>query len=241
MELENAVHFLMYNYFKLTFSHGEDKKKVLNACIKRAYSDAAQQGAFHALLKEDTLKKKAKKAQDKSTKTITEALEKLLEHDAVRFENWHHETCNALCDTYKNVCSKNNILFSYGNAQKWVNMSLKYLSMLNEIYKVYRPGCEFCKAYSANIEKYRSEFHVPVDSYIIETVWDEDTILPLKNNWTEKRGAYSSSKITPWSKWTEKEYSEFQNSLSSSGLLTDSPLDWENQAWIEAACTRRKS
>ena len=62
------------------------------------------------------------------------------------FDKWHKECCDKLIKTFEKQ------LFSYGQAQKWINMSLKNLSMLE--HKLVERQYEF--------------FHIPIDNYIIE-------------------------------------------------------------------------
>ena len=62
--------------------------------------------------------------------------------------------------------------------------------------------------------------------------------LPLSVIQTNKEGKNSSK---PWSKWNYEEYIAFQNcirkAISESGY--NSPIEWENAAWIEVAEYRK--
>ena len=62
------------------------------------------------------------------------------------FDKWHKECCDKLIKTFDKQ------LFTYGQAQKWINMSLKNLSMLDHQL----------------IEKQYEFFHVPIDNYIVD-------------------------------------------------------------------------
>lgn len=142
------------------------------------------------------------------------------------FNNEHHEICKKLIECVndesnllKSLESETNI-FSYGQAQKWINMTLKYMWLLGFLEN-----------------KIKTEYlHVPVDSYIIKAVWEKENItLPivkkLKNG---SRGAYSSEKVKSWSKWDYDDYKEFQRSLKDA-LGNENRIEWEHSAWIEFA------
>lgn len=64
----------------------------------------------------------------------------------VEFDDWHKKACDNLISCFHDV------LFTYGQAQKWLNMTLKNLSMLN---------------HSEVQEKYEF-FHVPVDNILLK-------------------------------------------------------------------------
>lgn len=119
---------------------------------------------------------------------------------------------------------------TYGQAQKWVNMTMKYLYILG-----YVP------------EKVVPFLHVPVDDFMLEAVWsanhgedrDKDRLrngmknpdkLPFADS---KSKSYGSAKILKWSKWDAKKYEEYQagirNALEGSDI---SPIVWEGDAWM---------
>ncbi len=62
-----------------------------------------------------------------------------------QFDNMHENACNELITTFDNQ------EFTIGQAQKWINMTFKYLHLLDyvKVQKVY----EFC--------------HIPIDSYML--------------------------------------------------------------------------
>ncbi len=219
MKLEHAIEFLMYSYFKLRLEDGKDPEKVLNASINRAYLDATQQGAYNTLIPKGDKGGLSENAKEKGYDKLKGAIQELLEKDW-EFEKWHEDICKKLCgEVYREVCyAYGKDTFSYGNAQKWVNMSLKYLCILYQIYKKYYPACGFCKNYGKKIEKYEEDFHVPVDSYIIN-----------------KGKEYGIAQDISWSKWEKEDYTPFQDSLRASVSLEEGEtlLEWEHKAWIE--------
>ena len=94
--------------------------------------------------------------------------------------------------------------FSYGHAQKWVNMTCKYLAVLShpEILRVYK------------------SLHVPVDKIVFAQADKLDVPRP--------------SHRTPWSKPNHEQYSVYQLELRERiAQVTDftAPLDWEASSW----------
>ena len=63
-----------------------------------------------------------------------------------QFDKLHKEACNKLIEKFEDQC------FTIGQAQKWINMSFKYLHLLD--YE--------------GIEKIYEFSHIPIDSYILD-------------------------------------------------------------------------
>ena len=118
---------------------------------------------------------------------------------------------------------------TYGQAQKWLNMMLKYVLM------------------TAEDSALKNYLHIPVDSYIMQAVGSDNPKLKhcLKLECVPKKdgtvGKYSESASKPWSKWTYEEYIAFQNCIREAISASDytSPIEWENEAWIEVAEYRK--
>ena len=171
--------FLVYSYFGIVPERIYDKNsfKKLSAddyntyCTKRAimvaYRDATNQGAYNALFKEELADEKL---DEKSEAARKEAAEFLLDeiqglNDVSDFERWHARVCREIEKRYGEVKHNGNSFFTYGNAQKWVNMTMKYLWLLGLLDNTV--DCE--------------KLHIPIDSFIIDTIWSEHCVkLPLK-------------------------------------------------------------
>lgn len=256
-QTKRAVNFLVFCYFGITMEcekvkgidgisgvEASSEADIVGAAIKRAYRDATQQGAFNALIPKGTgdvdeicvIKEKGKRILKKEIK-------KLLDKSCViRFDDWHKNICEELIGTYGDINKKfADEVFSYGNAQKWVNMTLKYLDILYQIFSVFEPESDFVNKYGFLIDKYSRKFHVPVDSYMIEKSWPLlDVKLPLKDKAKrEKNYKCPYEYVTPWSQWCDEEYTEYQKNLADVLEENMSPLEWENQAWIEAVKARK--
>jgi hypothetical protein len=72
-------------------------------------------------------------ARDKASHLLHQELSSLPQNSTVGtqsgFDLWHRQTCNALCTTYAECGYEN---FFIGQAQKWVNMALKYVFVFGE-------------------------------------------------------------------------------------------------------------
>lgn len=119
---------------------------LTESAIDRAYRDFNR--TLHGIGKEQT-----KVKQDKLKSVIKQIVSEVLimsfknQND---FDKWHEKKCSNLIDAFKDIA--NHKLY-IGQAQKWINMSLKYLFAL---------GDDRIKGISKNY-KY---FHFPVDNII---------------------------------------------------------------------------
>ncbi len=165
------------------------------------------------------------------------------------FDQWHEETCKEMIDFYSNnkeengqsvlVCregkkrtDKETTLLP-GQAQKWLNMTLKYLWLLYRL-KLLEDNL------SSFVCKHQSYFHIPLDSYIIRYIKREPKQKRM-NDFPESNGLNNMYSIvglsgSEWSKINDyKEYLEYQktirNDLSKSKML---PLQWELEHWHKA-------
>lgn len=64
------------------------------------------------------------------------------------YDHWHKAICDELVEYFSTL----DIGFTYGHAQKWVNMTMKYLYILDE----------------ANFSNIFDFLHVPIDSIVID-------------------------------------------------------------------------
>lgn len=275
MKIENAINFMMYSYFNLTLEDVKENKIVLENLINKAYLDATQRGAYNTRLtkkctEKDTkkcpnkdsdrcIKNKSMAAKELATKVIKDNIWVLLKDtegiSKDNFENWHKTICDELCEIYADkLDDKYNEIFSYGNAQKWVNMTLKYICILYNSHEIFCENsggnCDFCNSYGKMLENYEEYFHIPVDSYIIEDIYNrnkkdkegKDIKLPEKIVENNEKKKYGLDKYISWSKWEDRQYIDFQDSLKNAISFKDgySPLDWENEEWINVSKSRKE-
>lgn len=228
---EPAWEFLLYSYFGLTKSDFENENTIKEKCIARAYLDLDRTISYRLTVQDlDKMKKlsdqEAKKAQDyieakaeyqaKIAKLIIGQLDKLDEKRTQElFDDWHEKTCGKIIDEEPSELLKKKL--SHGQAQKWLNMSMKYMWLLGLL------------------DEYTQFLHVPVDSFIIEAVWDSEVPLPLKDGANRKKKyKHPANYVKAWSSWGKTDYKDFSEKIRTSELIgNDSPITWEGTAWIE--------
>ncbi len=201
---QETMDFLLFSYFGITLEDGVQDEVLLNAAIRRAYRDAASH-VLHL-----TEKQKEDNPKEAAISVIMKAIAQLSEKQD--FDTWHSDLCEELIDRYPSD------VMSYGIAQKWVNMTMKYLCILHELF----PESDYGKAAS----ELKSMLHVPIDSYILEAAKkDEDLRLPkLVDSWSNLKDPAA--------------YLEYQKTIRS--RKNHRQMDWEGKAWIAIAKKRRK-
>ena len=118
------------------------------------------------------------------------------------FEKWEKSTADKIREIYKN----NGIdLYTYGNAQKWINMTIKYIFSSNYM--------------NHNVDIYEVAY-LPIDSIIQQIAYKELGVKKLSCAW---------SKCDDW-----EEIERYQNDIQKA-ILTNtkykSRLWWECNAW----------
>ncbi|MFQ6880328.1 MAG: hypothetical protein ACLRS1_11140 [Oscillospiraceae bacterium] len=220
---------------------GSDKMPdhdLLFKCANRAYLDLNRTLKFQKVPEEDKgeLQKQKSKFREEISEIIVDRITNLLNEKPQDYEAWHKETCNKVIkkaqeyeqDNWLQKNGNEGKGFYYGQAQKWVNMTIKYM-WVTERWK-------------DKLDKLMNVLHVPVDSYIIEGVWNrdgwEDVLKGILVNGKEKSGRFSSDKVVPWSKWDETQYKDFQVALRTKLKKEQTPFEWEEETWIEIAKLR---
>lgn len=215
--------FLMYAYFGITKADAKDI--ILKKSAERAYLDLCRTIKFKTENEDVKTEYKAKICGMlvKEYDVLLNAVESSDDKQST-FEIEHNRICEEIIKAYSEISE-----FTYGQAQKWLNMMLKYVLLVE--------GDSILKGY----------LHIPVDSYIMQTVGSDDPKLKhcLKLECVPKKddtvGKYSESSSKPWSKWDYDEYIAFQNAVRTAVSESDynSPIEWENEAWIEVAEFRK--
>lgn len=239
-----AFDFLLYSYFGIKESdlNDQSKKDIPYICAKRAYLDLARTVKYRyssSELEEMKSKKSSEEDKDKANnfidsknKLIENICENILslvktEKGEISFENsdfdeWHEVKCEEIINFMNNSIDKSNteILekkFTVGQAQKWVNMTLKYLWLLDTL--------------PAGVEP--EYLHVPIDSYIIKIAYSKKVTFKYALGLEENREE-------SWSMLPEyKKYFRIQKAIRKA-IKTNTtnktiPIKWESLAWIEVA------
>ena len=183
-----------------------------------AYRDATNQGAYNTLFKKDLgniekLRRWSKEARNKSARFLSE---KISDSENMKdgFDEWHAKVCDKLVEFYKKIKVGDDNFFTYGNAQKWVNMTMKYLWMLGLLPK--------------NIKE--EDLHIPIDSFIMGVLQAGD--LPKSSE---------TNRIIGWSKWKEyQQYEKVQKKIKDECTIKCT-INSENNTWITQVEKRNKS
>lgn len=212
--------FLIFSYFGITVEEAEDFNNALMASIKRAYRDASS----HVLSINDGEKDVLKK---KGTEMICKAIKGLWDNEEA-YDKFHFSLCKTLIELYsvEEIYKDKGRKFTYGIAQKWVNMTIKYIYMFNSVFNY----SEFEKV----IEKYESDFHIPLDRFIfMEFKKSEICVLDILG--TESWSKYDDEVQTEFRNIKNTRYYKLQKQVQRDILKGQLPLEWEHKAWIENA------
>lgn len=175
------------------FGSGE----YLDECIGRAYRDLNR-----TLWGIASLKYK-KELDEKAVNTIKELFKSIKSQRFSNnngFDKWHKKVCNKLVSLYKKFGYSK---FTIGHAQKWINMTFKYIFTLgSERLPGYFKHYRFC--------------HAPIDNYLLKQFKDFDPP-KLTDTW---------SKLTNYT-----EYLNLQKWIRER-FKGSSPLSVEFQLWM---------
>jgi len=123
------------------------------------------------------------------------------------FDLLHHRSCQQCLDT----SSTGKARIHYGQAQKLLNMSLKYL--YNE-FAAYYGNVNHLRFPDSNLEYF---FHLPIDSQI--------------RSYLVKNRQFADPTSLPWSKWTYDNYIGFQYQLRGRINNDYKPLEIDYLLW----------
>lgn len=237
---KGTLDFLLFSYFGITLEDANESGNLIDVAIKKAYADATMQAAYNAMFSKNDYKSKIETASREAYIACAEQIKNELKklpglQSQEEYDEWHSEICEFMVGEYaEKIHSAKEAFFSYGNAQKWVNMTMKYLYLMCGVFD---ENSAFMQEIGNTVMTLSEYLHVPVDSYIIEAVWDKPVTLPLRPKGRKREGyKYASEKVEPWSKWNKVQYDEFRKSLNFEGRC---PLEWENEAWLKVAKERR--
>lgn len=235
---DSAADFLYFYLLGVTIEDitNMDEKDLIVKCAERAYLDLNRTLKFKKIPKEEKehyqeLQEQKKEFRTKISNEIADSIMELLKTKQ-NYDNWHQDTCEkkiiikAKEYEQKGCLQKNGKeSFYYGQAQKWLNMTIKYMWITGKWECIFE-----------NLIDY---LHVPVDSYIIKAVLEcEDfsevkKVIPKQDIEKDK----VENNILPWSKWIYTDYISFQEAIRTA--LKDNkkmtPFEWEGNAWIEIA------
>ncbi len=131
-----------YNMFYKSIIYGNIRDPI-STSIKSAYRDVCR------TITGFSKHKNHNSIYNNATKLLYNEISLLLSKNIANqydFDKWHKNCCDKLIKIFEDQS------FGYGQAQKWINMSLKNLSMIEHRL----------------VEKQYEFFHIPIDNYIID-------------------------------------------------------------------------
>lgn len=209
---KDILEFFKYSYFG-------NLKDPIEAASNRAYRDMCRTLNFDILPKKDkdttisNLKKDVNFIFKKEIPIINEGSIT----SQKEFDTWHNGLCDNIIEKCKKIekykktdnDKKEKIQLTYGQAQKWVNMTIKYLYILNE----HTFDCVF------------EYLHIPVDNYIFDAVEKELGIKRPVDTWSR------------WDNYDEyiKYQTDIRERIEKDRNIDVPPLLWEFKNWLEVA------
>ena len=207
--------FLWYSYFGITKTDAKqssEKKfyKAFEKCSDRAYLDMCRTIRFtqsSSSLKGKELENYNKKKSEYK-KGVKEKLFKLILSISknTKLEQFYNEAFDIIISASENRTDLFDKPLTYGQAQKWVNMTIKNMLVMG------------LWEFPENIE---NQLHIPIDSYIMDEAKTELNIQKMGSSW---------SKIS-----NINEYFDYQTKIQEAVEATYPPLVWEHYAWIKHA------
>lgn len=241
MKNKLAYDFLLHYYFKITTD--SDYDEVFDLAIAKSYEDAVRQGAFNAIIL-STDKELIPSIKKTAFEEMLNILKKHLKKG--KFENdWHEKWCKEIVDIFSPIKSKKGtVAFSYGNAQKWVNMTLKNMYIIAIAFKSSKENLD--NGWYDVIINNAEHFHIPLDNYVLEAALLDfeamESHIKVKSMKNKEYHIISDGKTYPWSQIPDyNTYAEFQNILTNEikKKYPENPIDWECEAWGKVAQSKK--
>lgn len=174
--------------------------EVIDSVARRSYADL--QRTIHGFSTHPA-KAKIKDYTHATLRTFVANLDTCNSQE--EFDKRHDQWCTSICEHFGQFSHPDrDIMFHYGQAQKWLNMTLKYLAVLDH----------------PQVQRVYTYLHVPVDKY----VYHEAAAAGIKRPpWPHA-----------WSKLDREKYLNYQHSLREMVASTpySCPLDWESDVWV---------
>lgn len=232
---KKLMDFLLYSYFGCESK--DLAREGIQKCAYRAYLDLNRRIEYlyssNAL---DNMQSRKASEEDKNIaikykeakKALIESVCDIILCSADKYECvdgqfglWHKAKCEEIMDTMNTAVFQDDSLilksnsFTYGLAQKWVNMTLKYLWLLDRLPE----------------DLTAKSLHVPIDSFILKKM-QEDVDEIRKDGDTYKYKGKSWSQLDDYDV-----YLDIQAKIGQIAGKTF-PIEWEGPAWMDVAKTR---
>ena len=208
---------------------GKDDNDAFVRCSNFAYRDMCRTITYSTNYNEKyaesskdkkTIKDKKRMLRDDITDLIKAQVYNWINNSTINkdvFNDEHRDLCNKIIEKYTGTTNQGepNGSIYFGQAQKWVNMTLKNLYVYSKSNKTL-----------LNLDNIIEYLHVPIDNVIL------DIASGAKICYIDPPGTkYGVEKpANAWSKWNDKEYEAYQDTLRNS-IGNVIPIIWELQHW----------
>jgi len=149
----------------------------LGRYINRAYRDMNRTLRLGAL---DDAVRRALRAE--AGETLRDAIVRLaqgVEPTTSAFDAWHRQTCESL----RSVYAARSVMFTHGQAQKWVNMTLKYVFVALALDIAGTPQ---------QLRAFYACAHLPIDSIVLGGLRKQSFDGPLRNGAWSRHDDYDA-------------------------------------------------
>lgn len=190
---KDILTFLKCVYFK---KYMKNEDNILMAAFDRAYLDMCRTIRYGKLSNDDRMcfKRNAFKAFEDWIKDL----------NSVPFDEWHKKACENMIESFSLKGDIDKSFIVYGQAQKLVNMTLKYVYVLDDNNNY-------------GVKNIFNHLHVPVDRYILDLA---------------KKDLGINKPDGAWSTWDYNTYKEYQKEIRRK--INIPPMRWEMRNWILA-------
>lgn len=174
-------------------------RNYLQMCIDRAYLD------FNRTLHGFGSHVRAVEVRGSASETLIKriaSLQKTKSCTQVAFDRWHKLACGELREHFRNAGFRS---FTFGQAQKWVNMTIKYAFVMGDDRV---PGLGDVLRFA----------HVPIDNIVL-SAWAERGLPGLKVAWSRLDDYDEYTKLQAWIR---------------SNFFPRTPLEAEFGDWLES-------
>jgi len=194
--------------FLISFLFGGSMEPGLKECVRRGYLDLSR--TAHGIGKLPASKDLKGSAYTLVESLLKEATKHGTAWTMAAYDEWHKSKCAAICQFYGN---NNFSSFRVGQAQKWLNMSVKYALALHSVGML---------AISQG-QSLRTVAHIPLDDFMVTALRP----LGAPNVGSAWSRIESYDTYFEYQEWFRKHFKE------------SVPLDAEFHLWIEEARRRR--
>lgn len=194
--------------FLISFLFGGEVNPGVSQCVARAYLDLSR--TAHGISKEAGANQLKRDAHLLAKSLLTEAIGTTKPWTPSAFDRWHEAACSQVCAHYR---VGRYPMFRVGQAQKWLNMSIKYALSLSALEMLH----------VVNLRALRRVAHVPLDNIVIEAL----------------RSFNAPRLRCPWSRIADYgEYLRLQHWIRKQ-FKESLPLDVEFHIWIKESARQR--